>query len=433
MDDVRGALKAARQLLLLLLFSLAFMQPSAQLLGFAAVPTDLLFVACAAAWLVALALGQTRFIRHPAYWLLIAYFVAMALSAAASPAAPWPEKLVTQVYLLSLPVLVANLVVTEQHLRSAILWWLAGTAGAAATAIASLLLFAVDRTNPLLDYTSFYFGTLPPGDYPRLRLTFLNGNMACNYLTVSLALLLAARQAQWIGRSQFALLLAGTGVAAASTISPGLGGVVLIVAIWLWLKERRRSPLLARVALAAGAGAAVLFLIAMAVTPFVHPTAPFLIRVPLLDLVLAPSGRMLTWIDSARTFLDRPLFGAGIGSDAAHVRYLDPSGNLQELTDAHNSFLNIAAQCGVVGLAALVAVTLYAVQRLRPLRLERSGEALRVGLAIGFVVAFAYEGLGGSFEDARHLWALFGLMLAADRIYGPRTCKDRGQPFTREK
>ena len=28
----------------------------------------------------------------------------------------------------------------------------------------------------------------------------------------------------------------------------------------------------------------------------------------------------------------------------------------------------------------------------------------------------AIQGLGGSFEDARHLWVLFGLLLAAERI-----------------
>jgi len=35
---------------------------------------------------------------------------------------------------------------------------------------------------------------------------------------------------------------------------------------------------------------------------------------------------------------------------------------------------------------------------------------------LAFLVAFAYEGLGGSFEDARHLWVLFGLFLASGRL-----------------
>jgi hypothetical protein len=39
-----------------------------------------------------------------------------------------------------------------------------------------------------------------------------------------------------------------------------------------------------------------------------------------------------------------------------------------------------------------------------------------VALGLAFLVAFAYEGLGGAFEDARHLWVLFGLFLAAKRL-----------------
>jgi putative inorganic carbon (hco3(-)) transporter len=39
-----------------------------------------------------------------------------------------------------------------------------------------------------------------------------------------------------------------------------------------------------------------------------------------------------------------------------------------------------------------------------------------VALGIAFLGAFAYQGLGGSFEDARHLWLLFGLLIASRRL-----------------
>jgi hypothetical protein len=52
-----------------------------------------------------------------------------------------------------------------------------------------------------------------------------------------------------------------------------------------------------------------------------------------------------------------------------------------------------------------------------PLRLLADDRnALRLALGIAFLGAFAYQGLGGSFEDARHLWLLLGLFLAACRI-----------------
>jgi hypothetical protein len=41
------------------------------------------------------------------------------------------------------------------------------------------------------------------------------------------------------------------------------------------------------------------------------------------------------------------------------------------------------------------------------------------GLLIGFISSFVLQGLVGSFEDARHLWVLLGLILAAYKIkYG---------------
>jgi hypothetical protein len=51
--------------------------------------------------------------------------------------------------------------------------------------------------------------------------------------------------------------------------------------LWYWLVKNRERPAIARLALAAGLGLAMLFLPAMAVTPILHPTAPFLIHVPL--------------------------------------------------------------------------------------------------------------------------------------------------------
>jgi O-antigen ligase len=104
--------------------------------------------------------------------------------------------------------------------------------------------------------------------------------------------------------------------------------------------------------------------------------------------------------------------------DAVDVRYLDPSGNLQALTDAHNTYLSIAAQCGLIGLVALLGLLFSVWVNILPFRLGKNsdGGVLRLGLGFAFLNAFAYQGLGGSFEDSRHLWVLFGLFLASGRI-----------------
>lgn len=415
----------ASYLLWALIFSLAFMQPAVQLLGYAAVPTDFLFIATMLPWLWALGTGRTAFEWDGAYWWLAVY-LAVALASAFAAEAPMRSipALLKQLYLLSLPVLLVNLVRTREDFRTAIRWWLAGSAVVALVGVASLVVFLADPNSRLLDVTRFHFGSLPPGDYPRLRLTFLNANMACNYLTVSLMLLLVARRLTWVGRAQFHWLFVGIGLGSALTVSPGLGGILLAIAIWVWLLERDRKPFVAKLVLSGGLLIALLFVAAMAVTPIIHPTAPFLIRVPLIGVELAPAGRLLTWIDAARNFLADPLLGRGFGTDAVDVRYQSPSGELQTLTDAHNIFLNVGVQSGVVGLAALIAILVFVVRESLPLRLVPGDRNVAtLGLGAAFLIAFAYEGLGGSFEDARHLWVLFGLFLVAKRIEktnGPR-------------
>jgi O-antigen ligase len=241
--------------------------------------------------------------------------------------------------------------------------------------------------------------------------------MLCNYLTVSLCLLLAALRLRWLPNLPFVALLAGALVAALFTFSPGLAGVVLAIGLWFWLTWRERRPALAGASLLAGLTAAALSIPAMAFTPILHATAPYLIDVPGSGLVLAPSGRLMIWTDAVRSFLADPLIGRGIGQEAVLVRYLDPEGNLQRLTDAHNSFLSIAVQCGIAGLAALAAIVIDSARRTGPLRLlADQSNALRLAIGLAFLNGFAFQGLGGSFEDARHLWVLLGLLLAAERL-----------------
>jgi O-antigen ligase len=362
------------------------------------------------------ATGQAPLRWGPAYWLLVAYFCAMALSGLQDFRAALP-KLASQAYLLGLPVLVDQLIRSERALKAAVLTWLAATATVAIVGLVSLVLFAWDPAHPLLGYVRFHFGTLAPGHYPRLRLTFVNANMLCNYLTAGLCLALAARHLHWLKRSAFWWLVGGIGIAATFTISPGLAGIAFAIGVWLWLVWRDRHRGLARLSLVAGLGAALLSVPVMALTPILHPTAPFLVPVPATDLILAPAGRLMIWIDAVRNFVADPFLGRGIGQDAVLVFYQDPEGDLQRLTDAHNSFLSIAVQCGIAGFTALIAILAGTVRLMGPLRLsDDRANTLRLAFGMAFLNGLALQGLGGSFEDARHLWVLFGLLLAAERI-----------------
>jgi O-antigen ligase len=394
-------------LLLALVVALPLMKPA---IGYPMVLPDLVFVLLAAAIALEAAAGRLAIGWDAAFTVLALYLLGLAPSMLASPdISRTALKLTSTAYLAGLAAAVIILVRDEAMLRRALLCWLGVTAMLIILAIGSLASFLIAPNAPLYAYSSFHFGTLPPGHYPRLALTFFNANMACNYLTVSIGLLFVAWGQQWIGPKPSVLLLGGILVAAAATLSPGLGGVALALGTGAWLLRG------SRLALVIGGTVAVVFLLLSAFTPIIHPTATYLIRVPGTALVLAPSGRLLIWTEALAEFLRHPLVGHGYGIDAVSVRYVDPSGNVQRLTDAHSIILSIAAQAGLIGLAGLTLLTGYAL-RMTFSRQQGASAAARLGIGCTFLNAFLYQGLTGAFEDTRHLWVLFGLMVAAARI-----------------
>jgi putative inorganic carbon (hco3(-)) transporter len=415
-------LKFSKAAFLLLIFSLPFMKVRLPVGGYYATAADMLFLVAAGGLTIAIARRQARLRWDPLYAILLAYFATMLASTAVAENPPhaW-LKLATQLYLLCLPLLAASLIESVEELRAVLRTWLAATAVTAALGAITVLLFAIGIENPLAGYALHEFGTLPPGNYPRIESTFDFPAMLCNYLTVSLMILLVTRYFGWIGRTAFWFLLAAIGVTASFTLTPGLGGIFLALGLWGYLFLPRRP---AKLALAASVMVAVAFLLAATVTPIIHPTAPFLIDLPGLGQV-TPSVRMMTWMDSGRQFMEHPLLGAGIGANAAEVRYVDPSGIDHLLTDAHNVFLDVAAQCGLAGLAAVTLLIIYVAKKAKPVSIDRD-QILRFTLAAAWLNAFVYQGLTGSYEDARHLWLLLGILVVADRLM--RESGEMGNP-----
>ena len=90
---------------------------------------------------------------------------------------------------------------------------------------------------------------------------------------------------------------------------------------------------------------------------------------------------------------------------------MPPSGQMQLLTDAHNVVLSVAAQSGIFGVVPLVLICIAVIRRSLPFDLT-DVNMLRTALGIAFFSAFLVQGLVGSFEDARHLWVLIGLVLS---------------------
>jgi O-antigen ligase len=380
------------------------------------ISADLLFVVIVVALIAESILGLRRLHWVPGVGALVVYVASLTPSLlATSDMGASLFKLATEFYLIGLAAVTVAVVDDRMKLRRALLAWLAATAVVSLDGVLSLLAFIAGWPKWLLDYSSFGFGSLPPGPYPRLALTFLNANMACNYLTASLGFTYLCLRLGYIPRISFWLLLISLIVTSMSTLSPGLGGIALLAGFLVWIDRSEAQPAIGTTAFLAGVVAAGLFIIALALTPFPHSTATFQVNLP-GGITFYPAPRLLIWIAAFNQFVAHPWVGIGIGIDPVHVGFQNPNG-FEVLTDAHNMFLSIAAQCGLVGLIGVAAILQMAVGRKSWVSISRAGALTQMVLCATFLDVFVYQGIGGSFEDTRHIWLLLGLLMTTKRIY----------------
>jgi hypothetical protein len=284
--DARDARYPSTWLLFGLIALLPLMNPP---VFYPVILADLVFVLLALALGVELLSGRRKLRWDPCSVVLGAYAISLTPSLIATSDLPLSLfKLATEGFLVGLTIFTVMVVTDAALFRRAVTTWLLATAAMCAVGLAGLIAFAVDPHALIYQYTSFDFGTLPPGHYPRLDLTFLNANMACNYLTVSVGLLFMAWSEGWLKKPQALALLAAFLIAAAFTISPGLGGIALAVGSSFFIL--RGSGL----ALLLGIGTALAFLVAVWFTLIPHSTATFEVHLPRTSAILEPSGRFLT-------------------------------------------------------------------------------------------------------------------------------------------
>ena len=396
-----------------LIFSLGFMQPSFLVVSYEVPYTDPIFLFVFLIWFFALLFRKAK-LRFSFFYLpLVFYFLAVACSTIFSiePKISF-FKLSGEMYLIGLAVLTFNLVDSVEMTKKTILVWLAGTFAACFVSVLTLTLFYIDRTNPLLTFTLSHFGTLPPGNYARIRGSFQNANMLCDYLNVSLMFVLAAFRLDWINKRTFAIFLVFFAVAVFFTLSPGLGGILLCAGLWMRLifQENNFSSL-ARISLVGGIASASVFFIMLLFLPNANPLSPYYFNLPFFDRPVYPSERLLAWQGTLEAFWKEPVFGHGLGIDVINIRSIIASGNIHIVSDAHQLWLSVAGQSGILGLAAILTVTIVFLRKTLPWTLGKEPiSVLRVCFGLAFLGAFIYQGLGGSYEDARHLWVLIGLI-----------------------
>lgn len=393
------------------------MQPNFRLSGIALTFSDVLFLLVFVTWVASLLLKPARFRFDNFYFLLLLYAVGLTLSAFFSLNPQFSLfKLSGEIYLLVLAVMTCNIVSTIEMFRRVAIAWLAASAVGCFIAIIAVFSFYFGFSHFITDFALHHYGSLSPGNYPRIQGTFIYPSMLCNYMTVSLFMLFAARKLEWISKAVFAFLLTSFSITIAFTITPGIGGVLLGAGLsgWIIFKDRS-SHAASRLSLVAGILSGVAFILVSTFTLRAIATSPFYFSI--YGIRVDPTQRLLTWLGSLDTFLQNPFLGKGLGLGVTEIDFLDPSGRLQLLTDAHQTWLNVAGQAGLAGVIPFLAISVIACVRSLPWKIGGNDiDVLRTYLGIAFAAAFLYQGLIGSFENARHLWVLIGLILAVSSL-----------------
>jgi len=295
-------------------------------------------------------------------------------------------------------------------MKKVVIIWLVATALAVLASGAGIALFYVGHKAEASNYFLSHLGSLPAGNYPRVQGLFGNPNMLCNYLNVSVCFLLAAKFLGCISRPLAWILFGGILIAGAFTISPGLGGIALSLGLWFGNLYGERSIPLRRISLVAGVFLATAMLAVTLVSPETGNT-PRWVQLPFSERKIEPSVRVLVWENVIERVEPHLFLGRGTGALTADLVYTQLSGERQVLTDAHNIYLNVLGQSGLVGFAAFVIFVIGVTRRC-----SFAGGPLLAALSCAFIGGFLYQGLSGSFEDARHLWILIGMLLAASRL-----------------
>ncbi len=432
-------LKIANRLFLLLIISLPLIRPfNTEIFGLQVPYTDFIFLAVFAFWLLALIRGEAQF-KFDKFYLFIAFYgFALTISTIFSIQ---PQKsvfkLLGEFYLFALAILTLNLVQDKTFYKQIVIAWLVGTSLTILASMCGFVLFYLGYKTQADNYFLSHFGSLPAGNYPRIHALFANANMMCNFLNVSLLLAVLAERLNWLKQIWARILQIGILLAAIFTFSAGLGGMILSLGIWYWaIFKTKQKRFFSTVVLVC----AIIFSLFVFASTLISPdtnntTQEF--AVPLTDKKFEASVRVLVWENSLENFARFPFFGKGTGTDAATLRYETLSGDRQILLDAHNNWLNILGQTGLFGLFAFILLNAFLIARCR-FRFNELNEQnlIHLGLSCAFVGAFLYQGLSGSFEDARHLWILFGLLVAksepsavADGLMSPsKSLPDKLQP-----
>ncbi len=394
---------------------------AACLLAGAAAPSGMRLALAVAGlfWLVRWAARGRPSVSTPADWPLGLLVVMLGVSAWATA---WPEVTRPQILRLlgglALYYTLVNGISSLGRLR--LLAWapLAGGLALAGVAVLSVQWNAAGK-----------LPFIPAAIYRRLPAAagdVVNANIMGGALAIVLPYVLAwvafrrarAGPAGWLAGLVVALVMAALLVLTKSRGAlMGLGAAGLCLVLLRW----RRGWLLVLLAtLAAG-------VVAWRIGP-----ASILDTLSLAGGISGLDGRLELWSRAIYMLQDFPLTGVGLGAFGKVANLLYPLFLFSpdvEVAHAHNIFLQVGVDLGLPGLVAWLAVllltTLCAWQVYRAGRAAGDPEQAAIGAGLlACQVALVVHGLTdaatwGS-RPAIIVWALWGLAVAARRVYGPR-------------
>jgi O-antigen ligase len=251
--------------------------------------------------------------------------------------------------------------------------------------------------------------------YFRVNSLFFDPNIYGRYLAIVMVvlatLLLWARRTRnivWV-TVLLALLWAGLVLSLSqSSFAALLVGLAVLAAV-RW----RARPVIVGV----GAALAILAIVVFAIPGSVHLQGH-----SAKSLNRATSGRVDLMRGGLRMFADRPLYGYGSGSFAERFRAREKKGEAQAASASHTIPITVAAEQGVIGLAAYVFVLVSAFRLLfgglLRLRQEEEPSARLLGrmvVAAAFAALVFHTLLYADFLEDPIAWALLGIGVALRR------------------
>lgn len=138
------------------------------------------------------------------------------------------------------------------------------------------------------------------------------------------------------------------------------------------------------------------------------------------------TDRAFVWKGAWQMFLDHPVSGVRLGNfqEIYLERYLSPQA-VEKLGHAHNNYLHILAEKGIIGFAGFMAMFAYFLYYLHTQ--AKAGNLVALGVFLG-TIALLLQGLTEfNFGDSaviRMFWFLLGLAVAAANIGAKYSEKD---------